>query len=156
MLQASLKSVLGWVDKKSWRFVSACEIDRQCCEILMQKLPSTCCCFNDIFEAFPGWNHSLGPSPTVHERWQALCGAWRGDLHLRCQAHGGSCKQRGSSIDVTGSPCQPWSRSGNHGKTDDRRFDVTLAYLSRILHLQPLIAIHENVKGFQHAAARQP
>ncbi|CAE7296959.1 unnamed protein product [Symbiodinium natans] len=146
ILQAALTATLGW--PKRWQSVSACEINKACCAILEQKLPSDCCINRNIFDAFPGWDSSLGPSPTVLERWTALCSAWRPDIKLPCAAHGGLCKQRRSNLNVTGSPCQPWSKAGRKQKTSDVRFNVTLAYLCWIWCTKPVVALHENVLGF--------
>ncbi|CAE7348555.1 unnamed protein product [Symbiodinium sp. CCMP2592] len=147
VLEASLEAVLGW--PKQWQQASVCEINAKCIDILKKKVPDDCCIFMDIFESVPAsWDSKLGPAPTIQERWEALCSAWQGNIKLKCRAHGGLCRQKKSTLNVAGTPCQPWSRCGKKLGGNDRRSDVTLAWLCWLLHAQPAVAIHENVVGF--------
>lgn len=68
-----------------------------------------------------------------------------------CVQHGTSCRIPRATMDVSGSPCRPWSRSnralGKHGK-DHPDYDRFRAWAALIRKDLPAIVLHENVEGF--------
>ena len=69
-------------------------------------------------------------------------------VYRPCQSHRGWCGTPCLEGDVTGSPCQPWSRGGKRKGWTDARSIVTLLWLASLLACRPTWAIHENVPGF--------
>ena len=147
MLEAGTSATLGW--KKVWQFQSVCEINAACCVVLSKKLPETTCVHHDIFEPCDGWELLCEDSEDVHARFRAMCQAFRTEKR-RCKKHQGWCRMARPTLDVSGTPCQPWSRAGCRRGAADARSNVTLAYLSFLHTVNPILAVHENVQGFSN------
>ena len=65
-----------------------------------------------------------------------------------CKVHGADCSFGHVDIDVSGSPCQPWSTIGKRKGRLDHRTALIFAWLAWLRHARPRAAIHENVVGF--------
>ena len=51
--------------------------------------------------------------------------------------------------DVTGSPCQPWSRIGVQKGVCDDRTSILFAWMTKLRRQGRLWSLHENVPGFR-------
>ena len=72
-----------------------------------------------------------------------------------CSRHG-ECKPQAVHIDVSGSPCRPWSvqtRGPKGFAHKDGRLLIAWCAVVRASHIP--IAIHENVKGFEESTLRE-
>ena len=133
--------------KLEWKHVSCCEKDPTCRQILLRR-PGLGCIFDDIAEYSHGLlqlmqQKTLDPD----EAWKQL----QHDFALRCgfcHQHQQRCNHVAGHCDISGSPCQPWSRMGKKGGRRDARFALTLCWIRWVLIAMPWVAIHENVIGF--------
>ena len=137
----ALESNLEWVH------LSCCEKDPTCRQILLRR-PGLGCIFDDIAEYSRGLlqlvkQKTLDPD----EAWEQL----QHDFALRCgfcHQHQQRCNHLAGHCDISGSPCQPWSRMGKKRGRRDVRFALTLCWIRWVLIAMPWVAIHENVIGF--------
>ena len=145
----------------SIRPLSACESCRACQGALRQVLPPGACVFDDILSVSP-------PAAKLYADLEKTGGdldldsAW-GQIRRagarprwKCQAHSGAqCETARPDLDVSGSPCQPWSRAGaNRGQ----RSHLMVLFLCWVLWARarrPLVLVHENVVGFDRALLRR-
>ena len=67
-----------------------------------------------------------------------------------CARHRQKCQPATRNIDgnITGSPCQPWSRAGTKKGLEDPRSTGLWVWVAWVQTVKPLWAIHENVCGF--------
>ena len=67
-----------------------------------------------------------------------------------CKQHGGTCKVPAVDMDISGSPCRPWSRASGAGRLGRSHPDIVLflAWCRLLLSRRTPVAIHENVVGF--------
>ena len=67
-----------------------------------------------------------------------------------CARHRQKCQPATRNIDgnITGSPCQPWSRAGKKKGLQDPRSSGLWVWIAWVRTVKPLWAIHENVSGF--------
>ena len=66
-----------------------------------------------------------------------------------CAAHNAHCEVPRCDVDMTGTPCQDYSRAGSrHGLIAGTRFAVIWSWMHIMLTVQPPVIIHENVVGF--------
>ena len=74
-----------------------------------------------------------------------------------CTAHGGQCVIPAVDVDISGSPCVPWSRmSGKRRLGRAHPLVGLLLAWCRILRLRPVtLAIHENVVGFDESVLHE-
>lgn len=106
------------------------------------------CVFGNILDRLQGIQASRLQGGTF--------GAWRKEIlaapvlpGARCFRHGGVCPVSRVDIDLSGSPCRPWS-SANRITRGKNHQDVPalLAWCAVMRHDRPLLAVHENVRGF--------
>ena len=67
-----------------------------------------------------------------------------------CARHRQKCQPATRNMDgnITGSPCQPWSRAGKKNGLLDPRSTGLWVWIAWVQTVEPLWAIHENVCGF--------
>ena len=67
-----------------------------------------------------------------------------------CRKHKAVCPVSRTVLEVSGSPCRPWSRANNGKQRGEEHpdFQVFLAWARLMRHDRPAIIIHENVVGF--------
>ena len=124
------------------RFVSACDVSRSCQKLLMGRSEHV---FGDIKDAFPTLEMP-GPDRPVAERWAEAKRAVA-TIARECQSHV-ACRPPTVTVDISGSPCQPWSRAGQRRRWNDGRSDLVLLWAALMLKLEPPVVVHENVSGF--------
>ena len=124
------------------RFVSACDVSRSCQKLLMGRSEHV---FGDIKDAFPTLEMP-GPDRPVAERWAEAKRAVA-TIARECQSHV-ACRPPTVTVDISGSPCQPWSRAGQRRRLNDGRSDLVLLWAALMLKLEPPVVVHENVSGF--------
>jgi hypothetical protein len=125
----------------------ACFEMNSACAAILKSRAADCCIFRNMFERWPAWDR-------IHSGWEETAAVFREGApmpRMPCKRHLGLCQFPHVMGDVTGTPCQPWSRSGKReGKTNPRAA-VLLAWIAWLLHALPFFAIHENVLGFDVA-----
>ena len=145
MLSSAVNDAVGC--NLAWNFLYCYEKDPTCRQILLQR-PGLGCIFGDIAEYSRGLlqlmkQKTLDPD----EAWEQL----QHDFALRggfCHQHQQTCNHVAGHCDISGSPCQPWSRIGKRRGRHDVRFALTLCWILWVLTARPWVAIHENVVGF--------
>jgi hypothetical protein len=93
--------------------VAACDTSHHCQTVLLERMGSGHV-FSDIFGYFAAWDGALQPPDEVVRALRATVSL---QAPRECKRHGQQCQQPNADIDVTGSPCQPWSRYGNRKGT---------------------------------------
>ena len=67
-----------------------------------------------------------------------------------CWMHGASCRVPVADVDVSGSPCQPWSSATQGVRGERHRFAHLIVAWSALMRSdRPALAIHENVVGLR-------
>ncbi|CAE7832204.1 unnamed protein product [Symbiodinium sp. CCMP2592] len=128
--------------RSTLQFVSACDLSRACQNLLMGRSEHV---FGDIRDAFPTLE-MLGPDRPVAERW-ALAKRAAANVPRICRCHV-ACRPPPVTVDISGSPCQPWSRAGQKRRWTDGRSDLLLLWAALMLKQEPPVILHENVSGF--------
>ena len=126
----------------SLKCVSCCEINVACQKVLAGQAEHV---FMDIEAAFP--TIQVQATDSLEKKWKAVRAALAPQSLRRCATHF-LCRQPLISLDVSGSPCQPWSRAGRGKGMADSRSLLLLMWAALMLQLKPAIAVHENVVGF--------
>jgi len=137
--------------KVAWSHLSCCDKDPTCRQILCRR-PGLGCIFGDIAEYCPRVLLQLMKHKSLDSdmAWEQL----QQDFALRkgpCTQHAQSCNHVAGHCDVSGSPCQPWSRMGKRMGRRDVRFALTMCWILWVLTARPWVAIHENVIGFDRS-----
>ena len=131
--------------------IFACDSSPGCRRVLQQRLGGTCI-YKDIM-AMLGWGTA---SSTCVQKgrldYEAACRrvASASIVAAPCHTHGGCCPVRAPDVDVSGSPCTPWTNMLGATRLK-RKHPLTLLLLiwcQIILTLQVPLVIHENVVGF--------
>jgi hypothetical protein len=145
MLRSSINHALGCNVK--WAHLSCCDKSPKCRQILLRR-PGLGCIFGNIAEYSRGLSQlmkqkSLDPDEAWEQLQQhfALSGGF-------CHQHQQTCNHVAGHCDISGSPCQPWSRIGKERGRHDVRFALTLCWILWVLTAMPRVAMHENVIGF--------
>lgn len=124
---------------------SMCDTSPLCRRILLSR-GSRGCVHKDMFEFCPLWDRDT-MCPT-----EAMRRACRNNIPSParfCERHSQECfPSRDLVLDVTGTPCPPWSRRGLRRGLSDPRSAVLFAWLSRMKTARVPIGLHENVVGF--------
>ncbi|CAE7319058.1 unnamed protein product, partial [Symbiodinium sp. CCMP2592] len=128
--------------RSTLQFVSACDVSRACQNLLMGRSEHV---FGDIRDAFPTLE-MLGPDRPVAERW-ALAKRAAANVPRTCRCHV-ACRPPPVTVDISGSPCQPWSKAGQKRRWTDGRSDLLLLWAALMLKHEPPVILHENVFGF--------
>ena len=142
--------------------ISACEISPALQEGLRQRFAG--CIFGDItgltdFTA----PRNLASQPSLAQMADIARDIARAKLvpTSRCfqQFHGTGCRPRGADIDVSGTPCQPWSRMTHCNRRATKGLAhkharPLIAWCAMLLATRTPVAIHENVKGFRESILR--
>ncbi len=154
MITAACTSVLGHPSPVSLRCRAVCDNNRACQRVLRERMPQDTCIFADLLDAVPG-------SPDVQKEWGSVDAAWK---RLRtmaiapnrfCAQHGSNCPFPPVVGDVSGSPCQPWSRCGRLQRHRDPRVFLLVCWARWVHEAALLWAIHENVVGFDTDVLQQ-
>ncbi|CAE8701861.1 unnamed protein product [Polarella glacialis] len=140
MLSAAAVGVLGF--PLMLTSCATCDIDRKCQSILLQRSCGACL-FGNILDLRPSWDKKYAH---FEQAWAALLPAVTCPPRL-CARHG-QCGFQAVACDIAGSPCQPWSRSGKRKGKADARVALLLVGIAMLLRTLPLLALHENVFGF--------
>ncbi len=136
------------------RFISACESNKRNQDVLRTLLGESSCIFTNILDGSPVAADAFKAAVSRKTRidFQGLWAAMQAEGFAfdvgRCVGHGHTCRTSRPDLDVSGSPCQAWSRGG---KREGRRSHLTALFLVWCLWaraVQPLVLIHENVLGF--------
>ena len=129
---------------------SLCEINLGCRKHLLVHVASNDgCLFKDMKEPFPDLPKDEDlMAMDLETRFRCIQSKFKPRWSRPCQSHRGWCGTPCLEGDVTGSPCQPWSRGGKRKGWTDARSIVTLLWLASFLTCRPTWAIHENVPGF--------
>jgi site-specific DNA-cytosine methylase len=133
---------------------SMCEISPKCQKVLSERARG-CHIFRDILDRLNAPLRSDIANLVIDGRLDyararpAVMGAnMSGSGH--CVAHGGQCPFPRASLDVSGTPCTPWSRCN---KSKNVRHNhpaalLMLAWCATIRSTRPRVVVHENVEGF--------
>ena len=140
--------------------MSACEPSRKCQKVLRKRLDGKCV-FSDILDIF-SMGSTLRQSVIQEDgrlnflKAQELV-TQRSVGTAFCVGHGQRCRVPSPDIDISGSPCTPWSRM--LGATRLRRQHpltlLLLAWCHLVLCLEIPLGIHENVVGFDVEVVRE-
>ena len=117
--------------------------------VLCQR--TSCCVYVDILHRISGSLKNCRADALGFEDLRALVSAASAIDAAHCARHDRECKWPGRvAVDVSGSPCRPWSRAAKVGKRGLRHKDIILflAWCVVMRCTRPFIAIHENVLGF--------
>ena len=120
--------------------------------LLQARLPGHCV-FKNILDRLVDLDDGMRVSTGAvdFERSRAAIVASRVSSHAQCATHGCLCKVEHVDIDISGSSCKPWSRA-RVARNGERRSHtdviLLLAWCRVIREDRPMIAIHENVRGF--------
>ena len=156
MLQAAYPPV----DRARLRVESryACEVTPQLRRVLESRVSG--CVFKDVMGRMTGAvRHPRGgfEGMSFDDKVEAFRGATVSPI-AECSKHGILCRVPTADVDVSGSPCQPWStatctsgvRGGRH-----RCAHLILAWSAIMRKDRPPLAIHENVRGLRKALLLQ-
>ena len=145
----------------SIRALSACESCRACQGALRQVLPQGACVFEDILSVSPQAAQlyadleRTGGDLDFDSAWNRIQRAGARP-RWRCWAHGGAeCQTARPDLDVSGSPCQPWSRAGANRGQRSHLMVLFLCWVLWARALRPRVLVHENVVGFDQALLRR-
>ncbi len=140
------------------RSASVCDSSRSCQQVLQGFLAgSSTCIFADITDLSDVGKRlyqearKRGHLKNIHAAWKEI-----NESHLNigvgraCARHLSSAcvGSRHLTFDVSGSPCQAWSRMGpRHGKHSPEMV-VFLVWCKWARSVRPYVVVHENVPGF--------
>ncbi len=121
-------------------------------KVLLARQRGRCCVFDDMLDRVP----TLRPFAEQRDGsvdYAALQRAARAAPVVRtgkCVAHGrppqfAQCAAADADVDVSGSPCKPWSAAGSRRRHQAAAVAVTLAWCAWLLGSGVKLAIHENV-----------
>lgn len=141
-----------WHRPLSIRHGYACEKSACLRAVLAKRLPGSCI-FKDILDRFLDVPESVRKASAIDfTEVRDLVMTSRVAGHSTCAAHGGMCPVPRCDINVSGSPCRPWSRARRalRGLSRLSHPDVLLFLCWCRLLLVDLeaVAVHENVVGF--------
>lgn len=130
-------------------FVFACERSVALRRVLLRRAPDRCL-FADLAARFSGVEPAVADGRLQFDR--AMAAVRRAPMMhtMQCETHGSMCPLDGVQIDISGSPCTPWSRAVGATRLG-REHPTTLLFLMWVrwvLSVKVRIAIHENVVGF--------
>ena len=149
MLEVASHHVLG--NKLRLQVVSACDNNARCQGVLRAR-SNDAHIFADILDIFPmrsksEWNTSLGFDVNVLQ--DAIMRSPLESTSL-CVRHRQRCTYPIAPGDVSGSPCQLWSRAGRRAGVGDARVQLLIGWCCILRKTRKAIAIHENTPGFQN------
>lgn len=106
-------------ESASWKTAFVLDKSRSCVNALMDRLANTDACVfgGDITECVDDVR-PIGHG-NLDDVWTSLLGQRLRQQH--CLRHRHSCKAWGADADVSGSPCQPFSRAGLRRRRNDPR-----------------------------------
>ena len=113
-----------------------------------------CCVFSDIMDRLKDVPKNATARELGFDRLRALIMGASVACVGKCARHGGWCQYRSHvALDVSGSPCRPWSRACRQERRGRQHKDIRLflAWCAIMRSVRPYIAIHENVIGFDMA-----
>jgi hypothetical protein len=153
-LRAASREILGMPLQLEW--VAACEKkpSNRACLLASSSGESQGCIFGDILARSPvAAEHHARAIAAGRANYAAVWGALRVDGLLLdtagyCSRHGRSCQLPRPALDVSGSPCTPWSSVGHRGGRASPVTCLFLTWCQWARHVQPLVLIHENVVGW--------
>ena len=131
---------------------AACDKSRSCQKVLMSRGGG--CVFKDILDFVPGAAELFREacrSPVDFQRLkEKILINSEFTARGRCAAHGSCCHLTTAYLDVSGSPCTPWSRAAGRRRRGRAHVAVTmlLAWIRVTRAQRPVILVHENVLAF--------
>ncbi|CAE7261818.1 unnamed protein product [Symbiodinium sp. CCMP2592] len=146
----------------SWTTAFVVDKARSCVDILKARLQNThACIFNDVTHCISDVREVRAGNLIVEDVWKSLAGQ---RLCLQqCLKHGHLCNAWGANADISGSPCQPFSRAGRRLRRNDPRVLAVLVWAHKMrdgtasqsfililsVSQHPVQwALHENVQDF--------
>ena len=139
----------------SFDFVSVCDSGRNNLCILKQQVSSKCCVWNDILKLSPVASAIFKAASAVGEldfwpTWEQIRSAGLLESAPGCWQHPtqGSCACPTSMLDISGSPCNQWSKAGKCLGERSPLMVLLMVWCLWVLTMKPLVLIHENVVGF--------
>ena len=123
--------------------VSSCEKSPQLCVVLEER--SGGCVFKDVLSRL----HMEKLDLEFEELRQYISERPVADA-AECVAHHATCRIPVANVDISGSPCRPWSRANRGSRRGRQHVDMGLFLAwARIMRAdRPAIVVHENVRGF--------
>ena len=129
----------------------ACERDRGCQHVLKQRVGGACI-FGDILELVNSPGVGFACSTNGRLNYEAACEMLENMPVSRapCVSHKLSCQVPRPDLDISGSPCTPWSRmvGGTRLRRQHPLVATLVAWCRVIRALGVPLALHENVIGF--------
>ena len=136
------------------QFVAACEKSHTCRRILAHMVPGTACIFEDILARAPVAAQLMAEAQTrgmldFDAAWKKLLQAGLGEVGGKCTQHCcAGCPMPSPLVDVSGSPCTPWSRMGKRAGRGSPLMCLLLTWCLWARAVRPWVLVHENVVGF--------
>ena len=135
---------------------SMCEKTHSLRQTIRRRRPEACV-FGNICDLFEGIDQNLAEKDWDIVRARVAAARFVG--HAPCSAHNGCwCPVARFDVDVSGSPCPPWS-AANRSKHRRRRRHPSAMFLlvwcAMMRQQRPSLAVHENVYGIDIAIFRE-
>lgn len=132
---------------------SVCDSGRRNLDTLAFRVSSNCCIWSDIL-AFSPVGQTLyekalaAGSLDFWATWRELRNAGLFKATDKCKQHPGICETPSTHVDISGPPCQAWSRAGKRLGLRSPGMVLLLVWCVWLLTAKPLCVILENVVGF--------
>jgi len=145
-------SVVAFGHKVSMHCASACDSNRRN-QAILSNMGTGACVFDNILSASQlgaDMFQDAAKAGTVdfEAAWEKLRHFGVDLRHRRCAAHGSTCSVPRASIEVAGTPCQPWSSMGAGLGQRSPLIIMFIVWCLVMREVQPFVIIHENVVGF--------
>ena len=145
-----------FVELQPWRVAFVCENNTSCCKALSLR-HLKCCILLDVLDncVSDRLTHALASKSVDYRQVSKIIMDSFALGPQRCVEHEQQCSRTplkaGVHIDISGSPCQPFSRAGKRKGTSDPRICLILGWIAWVKKALPYIVIHENVQDFEKA-----
>jgi site-specific DNA-cytosine methylase len=146
-IRAACLRVLGFDPK--WEIAFCCDSGTSQQRALKARMQGRCCVMANVLDHVPALiPFASARAPNYSEMLQVAL-ASPTTASGRCVAHGGQqCKWQRADGNVSGSPCNSWSREGGMAKHNSPWVACTLAWARAVKDSDLPFAIHENLRGF--------
>ena len=140
----------------------ACE-SSTACQRRLRRSPDDACLFDNILDISPAAKalaerlQASGAALDFKEEWPRLQNGGLSPNMRVCRIHDNAFCQVGArpDFDVSGSPCQQWSRFGKREGRSSHLTVLFLAWAHWAKIVRPLVLIHENVVGFDSSLLQE-